>query len=201
MAEAIPGSPPHTRGKGVRNFRIQCNGGITPAHAGKSDLKRNTVSRAEDHPRTRGEKAFVATVWAFETGSPPHTRGKAICTLQICARPRITPAHAGKSRPNGSDQRRREDHPRTRGEKFLLVPQPQLPRGSPPHTRGKVVSFTDPLCEIRITPAHAGKSEAILSGQVSERGSPPHTRGKAHCHRQRGRIHGITPAHAGKSSA
>ena len=51
---------------------------------------------------------------------------------------RITPAHAGKSRPTPETAKSSRDHPRTCGEKFLEVVQP-----------------------LGITPAHAGKSNVI----------------------------------------
>ena len=52
----------------------------------------------EDHPRTRGEKAYQEYSWEQLKGSPPHTRGKGAKAAAVRKRPRITPAHAGKSR-------------------------------------------------------------------------------------------------------
>ena len=50
----------------------------------------------------------------------------------------ITPAHAGKRYISCRLYDASEDHPRTRGEKYLLQSVSQLTLGSPPHTRGKV---------------------------------------------------------------
>ena len=50
------GSPPHTRGKVLVTQHSEKFTGITPAHAGKSQLWRSTDQRSWDHPRTRGEK-------------------------------------------------------------------------------------------------------------------------------------------------
>ena len=90
------GSPPHTRGKvnpSVDNIDKQ---GITPAHAGKSIVERETFGMYEDHPRTRGEKKLCQVSLSGAAGSPPHTRGK-VQEIQKSLNPDgITPAHAGK---------------------------------------------------------------------------------------------------------
>ena len=69
---------------------------ITPAHAGKRQRFRQHISRAQDHPRTRGEKSSRDTVFSFRSGSPPHTRGKVSHDAIPQSKKRITPAHAGK---------------------------------------------------------------------------------------------------------
>ena len=50
--------------------------GITPAYAGKSDLKPCSWQRIGDHPRLCGEKQFVQSDMSFRLGSPPPMRGK-----------------------------------------------------------------------------------------------------------------------------
>ena len=192
------GSPPHTRGKGRIKKADAENYRITPAHAGKSI-------------------AFVFLPPAFE-GSPPHTRGKGRLFWLLCQSQRITPAHAGKSEPAGRSRRGKEDHPRTRGEKVFIGHIIPKKSGSPPHTRGKVMSGSFASLSRGITPAHAGKSrkkKSIVTEHMDHprtrgekggdrlfqrlwRGSPPHTRGKVSFF-----VHGfsrkrITPAHAGK---
>ena len=91
------GSPPHTRGKGRQRRSDRENGGITPAHAGKSTATFSINSGVRDHPRTRGEKNTTPTQRNSAMGSPPHTRGKAILEYLQFEGIRITPAHAGKS--------------------------------------------------------------------------------------------------------
>ena len=91
--------------------------------------------------------------------------------------------------------------------------------GSPPHMRGKVYELTDEGLVLGITPAHAGKSNAVRSAEelgrdhprtcgekkcgkftaISGLGSPPHMRGKESAVEFNGGDVGITPAHAGKS--
>ena len=110
-------------------------------------------------------------------GSPPHTRGKVYLFSYSHKEARITPAHAGKSLQTKTDEKYREDHPRTRGEKLLKAFVHSDRKGSPPHTRGKViVGFFQPLCR-GITPAHAGKSLTFPeAGTANE--DHPRTRGE-----------------------
>ena len=72
------GSPPHMRGKVEVHSCLVLDVRITPAYAGKSQVKYLA------NPSVRG--------------SPPHMRGKARVMLIPCGQCRITPAYAGKSR-------------------------------------------------------------------------------------------------------
>ena len=132
---------------------------------------------------------------------------------------RITPAHAGKSTNEIFDSCNIWDHPRTRGEKVLLLIQTVAAVGSPPHTRGKAQLQQGCAVQVGITPAHAGKSKRyktryrkardhprtrgekpIVTGDIDVlEGSPPRVRGKETAYRFYIWPDGITPAHAGKS--
>ena len=110
------------------------------------------------------------------------------------------------------------DHPRIRGEKGLVLHRTGSGQGSPPHTRGKVVSDGTGIGRHRITPAYAGKrpsanirecvtrdhprirGEKILHRFLCQLrlGSPPHTRGKESISSVLKSLSGITPAYAGK---
>ena len=114
-----------------------------------------------------------------------------------------------------------KDHPRLRGEKFLLRLALLLMLGSPPLTRGKEVIAVVKVSIKRITPAYAGKSfqqfleeggkmdhprlrgeKALMESFILYiTGSPPLTRGKGLFLRRCGSAAGITPAYAGKSKS
>ena len=152
-------------------------------------------------------------------GSPPHTRGKEHGSQRRGHFRGITPAHAGKRREHSEIFFRARDHPRTRGEKESQGPHWCRPRGSPPHTRGKVSDLENLNFDLRITPAHAGKRKFTFPHHRAGRdhprtrgekqdfraavgqdvGSPPHTRGKGSKALPSRNLFGITPAHAGKS--
>ena len=105
------------------------------------------------------------------------------------------------------------------GEKIASWTVCNVSMGSPPHGRGKDFSAQHPERGRGITPAWAGKSEAMLNlNQIwwdhprmgGEKllvllsvgwwlGSPPHGRGKGVCHGKCSRVVRITPAWAGKS--
>ena len=175
-----------------------CANRITPAHAGKRHGNIHRFRMCQDHPRTRGEKGYRGAGGRHRTGSPPHTRGKAIEIAAADYPAGITPAHAGKSFWHYSNNSRFRDHPRTRGEKVGTLKKEYGETGSPPHTRGKGPVHRPVYGGCRITPAHAGKRTAIPPVDTHPRdhprtrgekppciglnplpgGSPPHTRGK-----------------------
>ena len=155
---AIKGSPPHMRGKVPPQtgqiFAIR----ITPAHAGKSPVRRAPYRKHRDHPRTCGEKASDTHTDCKASGSPPHMRGKGALLMAGCNKQGITPAHAGKSSVTVRSSGASEDHPRTCGEKISWQRHTSSASGSPPHMRGKDVPYLRPQAQCGITPAHAGKS-------------------------------------------
>ena len=151
---------------------------ITPADAGKTNLRRSVHADLGDHPRGCGENVFRDQLGKNLMGSPPRMRGK--------------PA---KALTNPIQCR---DHPRGCGENPAATHGRTPARGSPPRMRGKLLFGG--ACGIRygITPADAGKT--ILHQQFSvqsqdhprrcgendfklksnrkEVGSPPQVRGK-----------------------
>ena len=155
--KATHGSPPHTRGKGTAPAFIEKGARITPAHAGKSLREVAEGLRKEDHPRTRGEKKLPGETTKRSQGSPPHTRGKVEKRNVMTQASGITPAHAGKSTPGITSPAPVRDHPRTRGEKFVVKRVVRSRYGSPPHTRGKALIYRQDVEALGITPAHAGK--------------------------------------------
>ena len=130
----------------------------------------------------------------------------------------ITPARAGKRTYAHSRRVLPEDHPRTRGEKFLLFNVNASCQGSPPHARGKVRLIIGIKQSLGITPARAGKSRRILPSSSKQQdhprtrgekilwhkwrkrkaGSPPHARGKVSHPGTKHILSRITPARAGK---
>ena len=90
----------------------------------------------EDHPRIRGEQLPRQASCSALTGSPPHTRGAATAKALVILQVGITPAYAG-SRPLPAGRAAPQaDHPRIRGEQYLLSLLIAIVLGSPPHTRG-----------------------------------------------------------------
>ena len=81
----VVGSSPLTRGKrqglGVRG----ANGGLIPAHAGKTWMPLQTLETIWAHPRSRGENAGRQFWRCWSQGSSPLTRGKHFLTCAFIA--------------------------------------------------------------------------------------------------------------------
>ncbi len=64
------------RGKAeIESYADECDR-ITPAHAGKSDLRDEDSECFRDHPRACGEKEKWYLSKVYRLGSPPRMRGK-----------------------------------------------------------------------------------------------------------------------------
>ena len=110
-------SPPHMRGKEVNTTCFDMPVRITPAHAGKRLIHNAEPCGFQDHPRTCGEKEALPVRDTTDAGSPPHMRGKDTNQSTYANHLWITPAHAGKSSTDARGTVRKQDHPRTCGEK------------------------------------------------------------------------------------
>ena len=170
-----------------------------PRICGKSSQLRRWPGVMRDHPRICGEKSALTNCLLFPLGSPPHMRGKAFLPTPAMVLSRITPAYAGKSYRERYGHHQGRDHPRICGEKSTRKRRTDSTLGSPPHMRGKVLSFVFRLNRDGITPAYAGKSHYpvlipeerrdhpricgekpdAIQASTAALGSPPHMRGKA----------------------
>ena len=153
-------------------------------------------------------------------GSSPLTRGK----LQQAARPArrrgLIPAHAGKTAMKPKCRSQSRAHPRSRGENGSWGNRRRAVRGSSPLTRGKPVDLHERERDLRLIPAHAGKTfpgpsggfqvgahprsrgenSRVSSPSRDQAGSSPLTRGKRGPGRVRRDRQGLIPAHAGKTA-
>ena len=82
--DVMLGSPPHVRGKEVDAVAETAVGGITPACAGKRIICFLSVNFIQDHPRMCGEKQNMIMQMGYNTGSPPHVRGKVDLLIFFC---------------------------------------------------------------------------------------------------------------------
>ena len=101
-----PGSPPRMRGKLLGNWVIAEGLGITPADAGKTVYCWTAGTVPTDHPRGCGENCAPVMVERCPSGSPPRMRGKPDDRTVIIGTNGITPADAGKTKPNPSESER-----------------------------------------------------------------------------------------------
>ena len=157
------GSPPRVRGKVAETGMPSAVTGITPACAGKSQSSALYVPPFKDHPRVCGEKYISLVMIRQIEGSPPRVRGKEFLPPGERAVLGITPACAGKRTNFLHCFGCFGDHPRVCGEKKPNITKPVQPQGSPPRVRGKENNSPAAGVRGRITPACAGKSQALLT--------------------------------------
>ena len=91
------GSPPPMRGKLGWLVLMFIQQRITPAHAGKTEVRDESVFVIQDHPRPCGENRRIYKNQEVKVGSPPPMRGKLAVLVHAQLNPGITPAHAGKT--------------------------------------------------------------------------------------------------------
>ena len=213
------GSSPLTRGKRSGRARSRLAGRLIPAHAGKTcrDPSRRPIHRA--HPRSRGENLISSRRPAQLSGSSPLTRGKRDRPRRAQALWRLIPAHAGKTQERVRVGAVRTAHPRSRGENPVLQFGCTSCEGSSPLTRGKRPTRLSDIGDLRLIPAHAGKTHQATCQALRTRahprsrgenvarittrggifGSSPLTRGKLDRGLTAPKVSGLIPAHAGKT--
>ena len=213
------GSSPLTRGKLKGAGEAALDGGLIPAHAGKTSSLSASRSRPWAHPRSRGENLAEQGWDTYALGSSPLTRGKRRDGEPRIREGRLIPAHAGKTPRTSRRQRRSRAHPRSRGENLEERSDSCEEGGSSPLTRGKRGEDRRDGHPGRLIPAHAGKTPtapeivAVTWAHPRSRGenrnrhrpsyfldgSSPLTRGKpVDAGLPRGGA-GLIPAHAGKT--
>ena len=94
------GSSPLTRGKLSATAPDVAVNRLIPAHAGKTGCGRTDARVSWAHPRSRGENDWRTPPARYARGSSPLTRGKPRRCVLSRPRPRLIPAHAGKTLPD-----------------------------------------------------------------------------------------------------
>ena len=89
-----------------------------------------------DHPRIRGEHAYLMACRSSRLGSSPHTRGALPAVERQATVKGIIPAYAGSTEFAGDFEGGPVDHPRIRGEHIQRPRVEFAGDGSSPHTRG-----------------------------------------------------------------
>ena len=148
-----------------------------PAHAGKTSTRRESRLPFGAHPRSRGENPIRSRTLAAASGSSQLTRGKPGAGLELDLRPRLIPAHAGKTAFSGPPRWGFSAHPRSRGENPHLVSVVRMDEGSSPLTRGKRKNGVSAPGLDGLIPAHAGKT-LHHPGCTKMRPAHPRSRGE-----------------------
>ena len=152
--------------------------GSSPLTRGKPPGLAGSAAAPGAHPRSRGENAFALDRVGAQVGSSPLTRGKRRRQPQDAGDRRLIPTHAGKTTARALSRLRSRAHPRSRGENApgiasaswfqgsspltrgnpTLYSSADIAPGSPPLTEGKLLGGDRDCGQLRLTPAHAGKT-------------------------------------------
>ena len=168
-APTVLGSSPLTRGKPHPDGHATVKCGLIPAHAGKTPQTTPSRPSPPAHPRSRGENSGARSGLIRANGSSPLTRGKRGRYLRCCHPARLIPAHAGKTVSIMARTSGEGAHPRSRGENDQLAQGTQGGIGSSPLTRGKPGRGKTTLLQLRLIPAHAGKTLPDLRFYCADR--------------------------------
>ena len=147
----------------------------------------------------RGEDVKKTDAISWQSGSPPHARGRRGHPQPSGSQPGITPACAGKTLRSGDQIYGRRDHPRMRGEDRLTFPASPAGRGSPPHARGRRHGDVALLAPEGDHPRMRGEDCTDVRTLPPACGSPPHARGRQVRRCFRPDASRLTPACAGKT--
>ena len=175
--QGISGSSPLTRGKPWFRWIWCALVGLIPAHAGKTMTAIDARACNGAHPRSRGENGFIQVTSPANEGSSPLTRGKLSQRTLSTRSGGLIPAHAGKTTLWTATRSPVRAHPRSRGENSVIFLFFSSARGSSPLTRGKPCDHDVGRANVRLIPAHAGKTEHPLPDQQM-RGAHPRSRGE-----------------------
>ena len=169
------GSSPLTRGKPTYNLPNYVGERLIPAHAGKTRSTTSATTESAAHPRSRGENRCRLHSCHAPIGSSPLTRGKLLRSRVGAGRYGLIPAHAGKTLVGERERFGGEAHPRSRGENMTGRCEEETRLGSSPLTRGKRAGGDAALHEVRLIPAHAGKTRGLPHTPASH---PAHPRSR-----------------------
>ena len=130
------GSSPLSRG--IQQHLIDVHGAsrIIPALAGNTGRGSSPSPLGRDHPRSRGEYPLANRRGAAAQGSSPLSRGIPTWDWDELHGERIIPALAGNTYRGHVGHVGNGDHPRSRGEYWPPRPDPNVPQGSSPLSRG-----------------------------------------------------------------
>ena len=214
-----PGSSPLSRGIPCGDTPTRCPMGIIPALAGNTCPRTRHGGIHPDHPRSRGEYPTPATKSTYKQGSSPLSRGIPGEAIQQAQHVRIIPALAGNTSITKFRIPSSRDHPRSRGEYEVVMPEPSMKLGSSPLSRGIRPARPTRRSRRGIIPALAGntgdvawcgpgtadhprsRGEYVTTGAAEESGigSSPLSRGILHHAARDVRVRRIIPALAGNT--
>ena len=156
------GSSPRVRGKHQAVVAHDAQHRIIPASAGQTECADACVAAAADHPRECGANYCPRVFRLSAIGSSPRVRGKPFFVFSAPARGRIIPASAGQTIVALLHGVLDADHPRECGANVYARVFAAVGGGSSPRVRGKRSITWSISKTMRIIPASAGQTGALI---------------------------------------
>ena len=130
------GTSPHARGPPIQCIEQCLRIGNIPACAGTTFVSSIASIHIWEHPRMRGDHRCARRQEAYQPGTSPHARGPLTQEDEALAELGNIPACAGTTDAEDPGQDGCGEHPRMRGDHFMLyLPLDDL-MGTSPHARG-----------------------------------------------------------------
>ena len=137
--------------------------GSSPRGRGKRDARRDADGHARLIPAWAGKTRKRTRPPRRPRGSSPRGRGKRDRAVRAEALAGLIPAWAGKTGTMPGSTRMVRAHPRVGGENDHRVRLREHDHGSSPRGRGKLVRHVQARVPVRLIPAWAGKTTALLA--------------------------------------
>ena len=160
------------RGAPVEDVPVRKLGGIIPAYAGSTAVRKLSPLVERDHPRVCGEHFRHCRKFRLERGSSPRMRGAPNLAGNIISSAGIIPAYAGSTRPQPHRRSSRKDHPRVCGEHGRQSYEDFVDKGSSPRMRGALHRHGHGFARHRIIPAYAGSTGTPRRARLPTRDHP-----------------------------
>ncbi len=172
-----PLPPPCARGTREPGEQLAPHQRTTPACAGNTGPRTSGPACSPDHPRLRGEHPHHPGRDPADHGPPPPARGTLLLPPGAGGEGRTTPACAGNTYLNGTQEGTTADHPRLRGEHAAVTMYSRHVRGPPPPARGTQFQVAAQGRGHRTTPACAGNTRRCRTAGPA-RADHPRLRGE-----------------------
>ena len=155
-SETKGGSSPLVRGSALTPELDTGGQRFIPARAGIGHSKRALAVQMSVHPRSCGDRAAYVVGYSYPDGSSPLVRGSDSLSPQRCSVGRFIPARAGIGSSPGDAGLPLAVHPRSCGDRVIVISKQSIRRGSSPLVRGSVQAEDRELGKHRFIPARAG---------------------------------------------
>ena len=166
------GSSPLARGTLLRLGYRGHQRGLIPARAGNTPRRRQPVTRAGAHPRSRGEHPLKVLTRRHVVGSSPLARGTPNAVTVVDEIPGLIPARAGNTPPPRCAPQPARAHPRSRGEHMYWLGVLIVALGSSPLARGTQCVPIENIFFGGLIPARAGNTLLTALRRAAGRAHP-----------------------------